>query len=1090
MAKHPFSNFKDPSRIAPGVSVGYGAFPNNGTYHLGVVCGLASYATGGGGHGTAFGVSSRRAIHAIQVYDVLGGTNQGRRVQGLTVQDSVNPFTPIPNLFSTSGPAGTVGVPLQGNSGADENVDPPDLPIQGGAIFVADGARRGDIVVGNTPVGGTVIPTFQFKGQEQLNGTNGLIELDDGGVFTRQFQGTNTISLLPTVGNQMKLNDAIYFSNGGQFGQIAINVQTPGVGAWVLTWEYWNGAAWATLPSFAATGGAGASDFKVLGVTTLTWIVPATWPAVASGTITGQPLFWIRGRVTTQDLAPTTQPLGGTAVMGTGGGNSISTLRMGNYLLNRVPSGAPVAFAEGAWTSTTVGDALYVASASQFSGFTVTSGQSAGGGGTFAFEYWDGTAWTSIPSVLDSTAGFTVVGSLSWPIPGNWAALNAANALVDWPAQSMLPIGKTTGLLYIMRIRVISAPSAAFSYTYQSNSASTNEPSFISQAAATGDRYTGACIHVGDDPHDASQTSVPGVVGWGIPLPPGVTANPQGLFTFWDAVRLIHSKRFTPQPLAANPTHFIYPDHPYANVTHVAQWSDATQNATLVGIQLVNTVGYPASGADPRIIIGNDAGAPVTYDEAVATTDSARQLQLGFWRTATVHRRRMWVGGATTSSLASGSAGSLGSAVNLANRVIWSELDNPHHFQNIQSFSFIDVDADDGDEIQALRSLGDVLLILKTRSIHILTGNPQGSGQTGLQVRRVEDIGCVAKRSAVVIHGRCFFLSQDGVYAVDRTGQVTPVALSEPIQPLIAGLKRNLLDKAHAIHDPAQGLYILSVPGLTRQLRGCGDTGREINDGCFAYDLQRGQWAVWPGIYACSMASAKADDTDSQVWVGDYWGGIFKMTDDFADHPNVTGLRYRGVCDVGSTTTSIVDRHQGTGIPSSNSLTPDGRHIMLDILMTSGPAAGQRRSITLSDNFPHLGFPGYTVSPAFTVAPKDGDTFEIGSVGFWVESGDLDFGAPSQEKAMRSVRTFLRQPIDPQDAIDYAVSPDDSLDPNAVNHYSADTVDSGTMQPAGVDLPPEPGSTQRLRIQGSMAASRPVIRSIQVEIIDTGEQRA
>jgi hypothetical protein len=53
-----------------------------------------------------------------------------------------------------------------------------------------------------------------------------------------------------------------------------------------------------------------------------------------------------------------------------------------------------------------------------------------GVGGTYVWEYWNGTAWTTL-TVTDGTNGFTQDGTVSWTIPTDWAS-TAVNAVTTY----------------------------------------------------------------------------------------------------------------------------------------------------------------------------------------------------------------------------------------------------------------------------------------------------------------------------------------------------------------------------------------------------------------------------------------------------------------------------------------------------------------------------------------------------------------------------------------------------------------------------------------------------------------------------------
>ena len=92
--------------------------------------------------------------------------------------------------------------------------------------------------------------------------------------------------------------DAMIFGFRYPLSRLTVDVDTAGVGAYVLTWEYWNGSAYAALSGVTD----GTSGFKTAGTNDVTFTVPADW--TASG---AKSYFFMRARVTTVGF--TTIPL-------------------------------------------------------------------------------------------------------------------------------------------------------------------------------------------------------------------------------------------------------------------------------------------------------------------------------------------------------------------------------------------------------------------------------------------------------------------------------------------------------------------------------------------------------------------------------------------------------------------------------------------------------------------------------------------------------------------------------------------------------------------------------------------------------------
>ena len=127
---------------------------------------------------------------------------------------------------------------------------------------------------------------------------------DDGGVQTDETAAANNptandMTLLPAV---PAVNDAYYFGYSAPWDWLRSNIGTAGTGTWTIVWEYWNGAAWATLPDTVD----GTSHFGNAGEREVTFTRPTDW---AMTTILTMSLYWIRARVSSY-TSITTQPKG------------------------------------------------------------------------------------------------------------------------------------------------------------------------------------------------------------------------------------------------------------------------------------------------------------------------------------------------------------------------------------------------------------------------------------------------------------------------------------------------------------------------------------------------------------------------------------------------------------------------------------------------------------------------------------------------------------------------------------------------------------------------------------------------------------
>jgi hypothetical protein len=62
---------------------------------------------------------------------------------------------------------------------------------------------------------------------------------------------------------------------------------------------------------------------------------------------------------------------------------------------------------------------------------------------TLAWEYWNGSAWAALSSVVDGTSELTADGTVTWTVPGNWAT-TAVNGVTQFWARVRFTAGSWT----------------------------------------------------------------------------------------------------------------------------------------------------------------------------------------------------------------------------------------------------------------------------------------------------------------------------------------------------------------------------------------------------------------------------------------------------------------------------------------------------------------------------------------------------------------------------------------------------------------------------------------------------------------------
>jgi hypothetical protein len=149
------------------------------------------------------------------------------------------------------------------------------------------------------------IPSPEVSGQAAIGAPVGGAVADDGGVQTDETvpasnDATNDMTLLPAVPS---VDDAYYFGHPSLWDWLELRMGTAGNGTWDIDWEYWNGAAWASLADVIDN----TSGFRVTGTRLVLFTRPLDWVQTTIGGIAG--LYWIRARVSAY-TSIVTQPKG------------------------------------------------------------------------------------------------------------------------------------------------------------------------------------------------------------------------------------------------------------------------------------------------------------------------------------------------------------------------------------------------------------------------------------------------------------------------------------------------------------------------------------------------------------------------------------------------------------------------------------------------------------------------------------------------------------------------------------------------------------------------------------------------------------
>lgn len=199
--------------------------------------------------------------------------------------------------------------------GKNRMIAPPTLVIPSPSISV-------EATAASAPPGKTATPSLAIPAPsiEEATATASPLAVD-GGIAHDDDPPTDTDETTETndaTANDMHLlpspaavGDGFYFGLANPFDWLCLNIGTPGVGVWTITWKYWNGTTWTALTLIGAKDQT--DNFRA--ATGKHWVQferPSDW---SETTILSKNLYWIKGEVTSY-TSMTTQPLGTQAWIG------------------------------------------------------------------------------------------------------------------------------------------------------------------------------------------------------------------------------------------------------------------------------------------------------------------------------------------------------------------------------------------------------------------------------------------------------------------------------------------------------------------------------------------------------------------------------------------------------------------------------------------------------------------------------------------------------------------------------------------------------------------------------------------------------
>lgn len=204
-----------------------------------------------------------------------------------------------------------------------------------------------------------------------------------------------------------------------------------------------------------------------------------------------------------------------------------------------------------------------------------------------------------------------------------------------------------------------------------------------------------------------------------------------------------------------------------------------------------------------------------------------------------------------------------GDTSNIA-RLYWSALGNAEDWTTANDAGFLDVRTDDGEPITGIREINGVLVIFKTSSTHILTGN----APSNFTLRQINpEIGCVAPYSIGANDREIFFAANDGFYACNGTQLRKISRLIDPTYQTLTS-KSNIRGSVYMNGH----IYVASVSLSTAY------------DRIFTYDFlisKEGAWSIYDSHSANSFWVHSGED--GAMYFGGPTGHVYQFDSGTSD---------------------------------------------------------------------------------------------------------------------------------------------------------------------------------------------------------------
>lgn len=291
--------------------------------------------------------------------------------------------------------------------------------------------------------------------------------------------------------------------------------------------------------------------------------------------------------------------------------------------------------------------------------------------------------------------------------------------------------------------------------------------------------------------------------------------------------------------------------------------------------------------------------------------------------------------------------------------------------------NLINVNTNDGQVITGLESLLDALIVFKTDSIWVITGEPLGVGNNtaigNLVMRRANsDVGCVSYKTIWKVGSEIIFAARTGLFVFSNyKSSLISQSLNQTFKQ---GMNTAAMNQMWAVYSTVEKKYLL----------GFAASGSNTPNQAICYDLIQYKFTLWddlPGAWATNFRFTQQDVT---VMGDAAQGNIYQLFQGYADiagdNGTVTGATSTTLTDSTKawTTNQFVDCRVQIGLGSGTTITGTVTANTATVLTISGMSA----------------------------APSTGLAYTIGGYNSYWKSRVFDLDAPQMSKRFKYLNIF------------------------------------------------------------------------------------